>query len=86
MNNKKFDEITFDRLVKITKKGMEITSYIAGVNSGAYGLPFIVSVRVWKWGIFKRFLYKEMRLSLYEIKTLKEELEKVIELMERKNE
>jgi len=80
----RFEMLKFDRNVKIYKKGMEIGAYIAGVNSGVYELPFIVYVRVWSFGLFKRFFYKEMRLNLWEVKLLKEECEKVIEFYKEK--
>jgi len=83
---KKFDMLKYDRNVRISKKGMEIGAYIAGVNSGMYQLPFIVYVRVWSYGIFRRIFYKEMRLNIWEVKQLKEECEKVIEFYNNKKE
>jgi len=82
---KRFEAIKFERKTTLKKEGMEICSYIAGVNSGAYGLPFVISIRCWarKWW-FKKFFYRAMKLSVFEVKQLKEELDKVIELYENR--
>ncbi len=87
---KKFETIKIDRTqvsnITLLKDGMEIECYIAGVNSGVYGLPFVVSVKTWasKW-FFKKFFRREMKLNIHEVKALKEELEKVISFYEKKN-
>jgi len=77
---KQFETIKFDKTKTLQKEGMEISSYIAGVNSGVYGLPFVIAVRCWasKWG-FKKFFYREIKLNIFEVRQLKQELDKVIE-------
>ncbi len=82
---KRFETIKFDKTKTLQKEGMEISSYIAGVNSGVYGLPFVISVRCWasKWW-FKKFFYREMKLNIFEVRQLKEEFDKVKELYEDK--
>jgi len=77
---KQFETIKFDKTKTLQKEGMEISSYIAGVNSGVYGLPFVIAVRCWasKWG-FKKFFYREMKLNIFEVRQLKLELDKAIE-------
>jgi hypothetical protein len=81
---KKFNELKFNRSMSIEKEGMEISAYLAGVNSGAYSMPFVISVRTWarKW-FFKKFFYREMYLNIFEVKELKEECERVIEFWEQ---
>lgn len=81
----KFEEIKFDKTTSLQKDGMEISAFIAGVNSGQYNLPFLISVKVWarKW-FFKKFFYREMHLDLHEIKILKNECEKVLNYYEEK--
>lgn len=78
--DKRFDTIKIDKSTCLQKEGMKIQAYIAGVNSGQYCLPFVIKVSTWakKFG-FKKFFYREMQLSIHEVKTLKEECEKVIE-------
>ena len=82
---KRFDTIKFNKTKTLQKEGMEIKSYVAGVNSGAYSMPFVISVRCWasKW-VFKKFFYREMKLNIFEVKQLKEELDKVIEFYDNK--
>lgn len=75
----KFETIKIDKTTTLQKEGMEITAYIAGVNSGAYQLPYVISVRVWakKW-FFKKFFYREMKLNIFEVKNFRDECDKVI--------
>jgi len=82
---KRFETIKFDKTKTLQKEGMEISSYISGVNSGVYRLPFVIAVRCWasKWW-FKKFFYLEMKLNIFEVRQLKEELDKVIEFYENK--
>lgn len=82
---KKFDTIKFDDSKVLKKDGMEIRSYIAGVNSGVYNLPFVIEVSCWarKW-IFSKFFKRSMRLNLFQVKQLKSELEKVVDHFEEK--
>ena len=77
-------EIVIDRTTVLQKDGMEINMYIAGVNSGVYEPPFVVSIRVWarKW-IFKKFFTRKMQLSLSEMIFLRDELNKAIELCKK---
>ncbi len=77
---KQFDTIKLDKTTTLQKDGMEITAYIAGVNSGMYGLPYVISVRVWakKW-FFKKFFYREMKLNIHEVKQFRDECDKVIQ-------
>lgn len=76
----RFETIKFNKTVTLEKEGMEISAYIAGVNSGVYQLPYVIQVRVWakKW-FFKKFFHKEMHLNLWEVKQLRDECNKVIE-------
>jgi hypothetical protein len=77
---KLFDTVEINRTTVMQKDGIEIRACIAGVNSGAYELPFVIQVRTWasKW-FFKKFFYREMRLNIHEVIALKEECDKVIE-------
>lgn len=81
---RRFETLKFERSVKIQKEGMEIQSYLAGVNSGAYGLPYVISVRTWarKW-FWRKFFYSEIQLNLMEVRQLKEECEKVLDYFDR---
>ena len=74
-----FETIKIDQTTVLSKEGMELSAYIAGVNSGAYQLTYVIKVRVWskKW-IFKKFFYKEMELNLFQVKLLRDECDKVI--------
>lgn len=80
---KKFDTLKIEKTTTLQKDGMEISAYIAGVNSGVYSLPYVISVETWasKWG-FKKFFRREMKLDIQQIKFLKKELETVIEFHE----
>ena len=75
----RFETIKLDKTTTLQKDGMEIIAYIAGVNSGAYGLPYVIAVRVWarKW-FFKKFFYREMKLNIWDVKQLRDECDKVI--------
>lgn len=82
----RFKTLKFERKTTIVSEGIEISCFIAGVNSGAYQLPFVIAVRTWakKWW-FKKFFYREMELNIHQIKELKTELDKVITYYENKN-
>lgn len=75
----RFDTIKLDKTTTLQKEGMEIKAYIAGVNSGAYELPYVIAVRVWarKW-FFRKFFYNEMKLNIFEVRRLRDECDKVI--------
>lgn len=77
---KKFKQVKFEKTKKLSIEGMEIVSFISGVSSGVYTMPFVISVRCWasKFG-FKKFFRREMHLNIFEVRELKEELEKVLE-------
>jgi len=76
---KRFKTVTFESKTVLAVDGMEINSYIAGVNSGMYGLPFVISVRCWarKW-FFSKFFCREMKLNLKQVRELRDELDFVI--------
>ncbi len=78
-----FNTVTIDKMTVIERHGMKLKAYIAGVNSGVYGLPFIIEVSVWakKWW-FKKFFYYKMELSRYQTKVLRDECNKVLEYFE----
>lgn len=63
----KFNTITIDKTILVEKEGMEICAFIAGVNSGEYGLPFVIRVSTWarKWW-FKKFFECEAWLNYNE--------------------
>lgn len=83
---KKFDTVKIDKTTTLQIEGMTIQAYIAGVNSGEYGLPFVITVKTWarKW-FFKKFFVREMKLNIHEVMLLKDECEKVIEFFNQKN-
>jgi hypothetical protein len=74
-----FKTIKFVKTTRVVVEGAEISCYIAGVNSGMYGFPFIVSINVWtkKW-FWKKFFQKKIELNYWEVKQLHEELGKVL--------
>jgi hypothetical protein len=84
--SQKFEMIKINQTTIIEKDGMELEAYIAGVNSGAYGLPFVIVVRTWarKW-FWKKFFYREMKLSLRQVMMLRDECQKVIDWNNEKN-
>lgn len=75
-----FKEIKIERSTVIWRDGIEISAYIAGVNSGMYEFPFVVEVRTWarKWW-FKKFFYREIQLNSWEVELLHDELGKVLD-------
>ena len=82
----KFDTIIIDSTTTLRKEGMEISAFIAGVNSGAYGLPYVIKVRVWakKW-FFRKFFHNEMHLNIHQVRMLRDECEKVLEFANKSN-
>lgn len=82
----KFDTVHIEKYTSIIKEGMEIKAYIAGVNSGSYELPFVISVKTWaKKFLFKKFFLREMKLNIFEVKLLRDELNKAIEFYNNTN-
>ncbi len=81
----KFSTVTIEHKTTMTTNGMSIKAFIAGVNSGEYGLPFVIQVSTWasKWG-FKKFFYREMKLNIFEMRALKAELDKAIQHFDSK--
>lgn len=79
----RFETITISKTAIVEKEGLEISAFIAGVNSGAYGLPFVIRVSTWahKWW-FKKFFYCEAKLNYDEVKQLRDECDKVIRYMD----
>ena len=82
---KRFETLKINKATTIQKDGIEISAFIAGVNSGVYNLPYVIEVRTWasKW-FFKKFFYRDMKLSIHEVRLLKKELEQVIEFYDNK--
>ena len=79
----RFETLTFDKTVKWETSGMRIKCFIAGVNSGAYGLPFVVEVSTWIktfWG--RKKYYRTIHLTRWEIKRLRDELTNVLNYVE----
>jgi len=78
-----FETSIVDKTKPVEKEGMEITAFIAGVNSGMYEMPFCIQVRTWarKWW-FKKFFYCEAKLNLEELKRLRNEFDKAIKFCE----
>lgn len=81
---KKFEELNFKSNFEIINEGMEISCHIAGVKSRAYSLPFVITVRTWakKW-FFRKFFVRQMKLSLWQMKQLRNELDKAINYIEK---
>jgi hypothetical protein len=81
----KFKTIKIESKTIIHQEGMEIEGYIAGVNSGMYGLPYVIVVRTWarKW-FWRKFFKREMKLNLMQVKEFRKECDKVIEYFEAK--
>jgi hypothetical protein len=84
MESKIFKTVSIKASTIIQKDGIEIKSYIAGVNSGIYGIPFVISVETWasKWG-FKKFFHRKLSLGLEEMTDLRDELDKAIKHLNR---
>lgn len=82
---KRFNHLMFEKTFNIQKEGMRIYGYIAGVNSGQYSLPFVISVQTWakKWW-FRKFFTMETKLNIMEMKQLRRELDTAIEYFEEK--
>ena len=76
----RFKTVRVDRSTVVWKDGMEISAYIAGVNSGVYGLPFVIEVKTWakKWW-FKEFFVRKITLNMDDVELLHDELSKVID-------
>ncbi len=76
----KFETVKIESTTKLKIDGMEISAYIAGVNSGVYGLPYVIEVRTWarKW-FFNKFFYRKMKLNIHDVTHLRDECNKVIE-------
>ncbi len=82
---KHFSTLKIDKTFSLGVEGIEIKSYIAGVNSGVYSLPYVISVRTWaKKFWFKRFFEKRVSLDLKEVILLRDELNQVIKFYENK--
>ena len=82
-----FKEVKIEYKTTIVTEGMEISAYIAGVNSGAYSLPFVIEVKTWAskfW--FKKFYTRKMELRYTEVVALRDECNKVIEYVRQQNE
>jgi hypothetical protein len=78
-----FDTVVIDKTEIIGREGLEISAFIAGVNSGAYGLPFCIQVRAWAgkfW--FSKFFFVQANLDLEEMKRLRNELDNAISFCE----
>lgn len=75
----RFETVIVDKTAVVERDGLEISCFIAGVNSGVYGLPYIIQVRTWasKWG-FKKFFFREAHLTINDVTKLKNECDKVI--------
>lgn len=86
VNNKtmgKHQTIRIDRKEVITRDGMDVCAFIAGVNSGAYGLPFCIIVRAWHPFLWMRkFFWREAKLTEKEVRELHAELGRVIETID----
>ena len=78
-----FKTVNIKRSVIIQKEGIEISCFIAGVNSGVYGEPFVVKVRAWAKEWFgRKFFVQELKLSRWDMIQLRDELNKVIEYLD----
>lgn len=74
-----FETVKINKTVIVEKEGLEISAFIAGVNSGVYGLPFCIQVSTWARKLwFKRFFFVEAKLNLEELKALRNEFDKAI--------
>jgi hypothetical protein len=79
----RFEQVTIDKTTVVEKEGLEICAFIAGVNSGMFGLPFCIQVRAWTsflW--FKKFFFVQAKLNLEELKRLQNEFQKAITYLE----
>lgn len=86
MTEKRFETVKIDRSIQFYKDGIEISAFIAGVNSGVYGFPFVIAVRTWarNW-FFKKFFYREIHLNMEEVAALHNELGKVVSQFKKIN-